>query len=945
MMMQKEILAKSLPQEELKVHTEKVLKNIRTLRETIRNKLELDKDFWKYLELACLVHDAGKIYKGFQKFIKGNKGKELEDKYPGYNIHSLLSPLFFNWLEIDEENWRKIVITAIVFHHYRPDIPRIIWGTALEEWEKIVETVRKEYDEYQKLVEEIFIDEKLLKDEDLKKHLIKLNIDKLARFLRYIIPPDNFQFLPERLKFLKDENWNNEWMKKYVLLKGFLFRADHIASIVTQNEGTQKEKQVNIEIGFTPEFKEVKNNLIKIKKLPENIWQEKAKDYKNSSVILIGSTGIGKTEFAFLWGAGEKIIFTLPIRTMVEQVQERAKEIFGNNVGLLHGTSLIKLMQEQEDISDVLIVREQSKNLSYPFIAATGDQIFTVAFKYPGYEKIMSTLAYSRLVIDEVQGYDPVATAAVVKTIEEVHKLGGKFLIMTATLPDYVKDEIEKRVGEENVKCVWKYDKKLNFVTGCNNENKGEGEDITRHKIHCKKISFEEDDKKKEKKKIDQYLMKIKIKDKNKKNIKKEKKEEEIVFDDKFGKFIYKEKHENENGEKEWCFVGEVKFEKFLDLIKNIIDEHNDRKILIIVNTVNNAQEIYGELKNQYEKEGENVCVLHSRMLDKEKREMLNKITNEGEKPDILITTQIVEASIDIDYYVLITEIAPLESLIQRMGRVNRNRDKYKKNGAGDVYVIGGYLKGTNRIYDIGVLGATWKVLNIDKKDFNENGKISEHKKQKLLEEYYKEPALEKVKEEFEKNLEILDNLYTAESKGEAHRMFREISSINVIVPEGLNEIKKKIDKWKEEDKENLREKLLKDVKGNGVNKKKLTGRNINSLINKVKKVFDVEIKEEEIDDQERFYLNYQNLLSKNRIELLRSILENSISISFTYDMTVEPLWRSFEDKLPDEYRNVFRGFYLLKDPRYRYDEKKGLVKNSNINKEEDEESEMNNVV
>jgi len=872
-MMQKEILAKSLPQEELKVHTEKVLENISALRETIRNKLELDKDFWKYLELACLVHDAGKIYKGFQKFIKGNKGKKLEAKYPGYNIHSLLSPLFFNWLEIDEENWRKIVITAIVFHHYRPDIPRIIWGTALEEWEKIVETVRKEYDEYQKLVEEIFIDEKLLKDEDLKKHLIKLNIDKLARFLRYIIPPDNFQFLPERLKFLKDENWNNEWMKKYVLLKGFLLRADHTASVITENE-----KQISIEIGSTPEFNEVKNNLIKIKKLPENIWQEKAKDYKNSSVILIGSTGIGKTEFAFLWGSGEKIIFTLPIRTMVEQVQERAKEIFGNNVGLLHGTSLIKLMQEQEDISDVLIVREQSKNLSYPFIAATGDQIFTVAFKYPGYEKIMSTLAYSRLVIDEVQGYDPVATAAVVKTIEEVHKLGGKFLIMTATLPDYVKDEIEKRVGEENVKCVWKYDKKsLNFVTAENNDYKNIKESITKHKIYCIEINKQVNEIKKD-----------------------------------------------------------VEFDDFVEKIKEIITNYNDKKILIIVNTVSNAQRIYEELKNQYEKEGKHICVLHSRLLDKEKRGILNEITNENKKPDILITTQIVEASIDIDYDVLITEIAPLESLIQRMGRVNRNRGNYE-NRIGDVYVLGGYLKGTSRIYNIGVLGATWKVL------INKDGKeISEHEKQQLLEEYYSEPALEKVKGEFEKNLEILDNLYTAESKGEAHRMFREISSINVIVPEALKKIEKIIDKWKEEDKKNLREKLLKDIKGDGVGKKKLIGRNINSLMDKVKKVFDVEIKVEQIDDQERFYLNYQNLLSKNRIELLRSILENSISISFTYDMTVEPLWRSFVDKLPDEYRNVFRGFYLLKDPRYRYDEKKGLFKEESSSKPSERDEKQN---
>jgi len=41
----------------------------------------------------------------------------------------------------------------------------------------------------------------------------------------------------------------------------------------------------------------------------------------------------------------------------------------------------------------------------------------------------------------------------------------------------------------------------------------------------------------------------------------------------------------------------------------------------------------------------------------------------------ILIATQIVEISLDINFEILFTEIAPVDSLVQRMGRINRRKD------------------------------------------------------------------------------------------------------------------------------------------------------------------------------------------------------------------------------------------------------------------------------
>ena len=56
-----------------------------------------------------------------------------------------------------------------------------------------------------------------------------------------------------------------------------------------------------------------------------------------------------------------------------------------------------------------------------------------------------ATLAYSKIVIDEVQAYSPEIVAVILKGLEMINKIGGKFMLMTATLPRIYKEELEKR--------------------------------------------------------------------------------------------------------------------------------------------------------------------------------------------------------------------------------------------------------------------------------------------------------------------------------------------------------------------------------------------------------------------------------------------------------------------------------------------------------------------
>ncbi|MGH3218437.1 MAG: type I-G CRISPR-associated helicase/endonuclease Cas3g [Streptosporangiaceae bacterium] len=88
---------------------------------------------------------------------------------------------------------------------------------------------------------------------------------------------------------------------------------------------------------------------------------------------------------------------------------------------------------------------------------------------------------------------------------------------------------------------------------------------------------------------------------------------------------------------------------------------------LVVLNTVDAAREVYKQLRG-----GPVGCtLLHSRFRGIERSRLMDEIT--GRPADrIVVATQVVEAGIDLNAAVLITEAAPWPSLVQRAGRCNR---------------------------------------------------------------------------------------------------------------------------------------------------------------------------------------------------------------------------------------------------------------------------------
>ncbi len=99
-----------------------------------------------------------------------------------------------------------------------------------------------------------------------------------------------------------------------------------------------------------------------------------------------------------------------------------------------------------------------------------------------------------------------------------------------------------------------------------------------------------------------------------------------------------------------------------------------NKKVMCVVNTVNQCQKLAQEMVKHLDEKI--VLCYHSRfrLCDRKKihKEVIGKF-RQSSGPLLLITTQVCEMSLDLDADVLITELAPVPSLIQRMGRCCRH--------------------------------------------------------------------------------------------------------------------------------------------------------------------------------------------------------------------------------------------------------------------------------
>lgn len=700
-------LAKSLDQSEgnhcetIVEHTNNLLKQYRLLNELYPNIFQnfwvaqnrfndmsgqvdvSGKDDWQLLRIACSYHDLGKMNLRFQRKVEAGRSND-EGEIP----HALLS---ITMLPIDElkKYYTKEQIIALIFaikwHHER-NLSEI----DSKHYEEEINALKREFDnfDYSNLTFPIHPQEPSEVD---KRYLT----NKLGHRLSYNDEPKIFD--------------------EFVMLKGLLNRIDYAAS---GHYEIESKSRVHLSQNILQTWRETKPNA------NWNELQDWTYKHRDESIVVVGQTGLGKTESALRWLDNSKAFFVLPLKSAINSIYDRISRVVfqkesHENLALLHSDMMAKALSEKFDDKDNFeeFVNEErgwSKQLSI----ATLDQIFNFVYHYKNYEPKLAILAYAKVVIDEIQMYSPDLLGYLIYGLQEIQRYGGKFEIMTATLPPFLVDLL-----------------KINGLV-------------------FKQASHPFLDPK-----VD-HRHKVKV------------------------------LHKQINSD---------------DIIK--LDQH--RKTLVVCNTVKSAAELYSELK---QKGVSDVYLIHSRFIRKDRSEKEKKILKfgqkEGHNSGIWIGTQVIEASLDIDFDLLITELSELCGLFQRMGRCYRKRNYEGKEP--NVYVFDGGDKPTSGIheskqeYDDKKYHSVvdYHLFKISKEAIAQvNGYLAESDKLKLIDKNYTTDKLldvncqliDKVNGciDYLDDLTFLDNPKT---KDEVINNFRNINTIDIIPEKVFRENEAKIE-------------------------------------------------------------------------------------------------------------------------------------------------------
>lgn len=169
------------------------------------------------------------------------------------------------------------------------------------------------------------------------------------------------------------------------------------------------------------------------------------------------------------------------------------------------------------------------------------------------------------------------------------------------------------------------------------------------------------------------------------------------------------------------------------DDIKEIIDNSISdkvKKFLVVCNSIDTANSIFESLKEYYS--DISVNLFHSNFIRSDRKIKEDAIlhANDRNAPEIWVSTSVVEASLDIDFDMLFTELSDLFSLFQRLGRVNRKGLKSFESYNAYIFTE---LQGNAKRYDF-----TDDAIHQLSKDaiMTVDGIITESDKNSLIEEY-----------------------------------------------------------------------------------------------------------------------------------------------------------------------------------------------------------------
>lgn len=144
--------------------------------------------------------------------------------------------------------------------------------------------------------------------------------------------------------------------------------------------------------------------------------------------------------------------------------------------------------------------------------------------------------------------------------------------------------------------------------------------------------------------------------------------------------------------------------EELMEIVLADYDE-NEKSILVICNTIGFSQKLRQLLSDYVEETS--LFYLSASIIPFSRENTLSTVIKNlnGNQPIILVSTQVVEAGVDIDFDTVYRDFAPLSSINQAAGRCNRNAGK-------NISKVILFRSGKDKIYDPTQLDITKNVLN-----------------------------------------------------------------------------------------------------------------------------------------------------------------------------------------------------------------------------------------
>lgn len=379
----------------------------------------------------------------------------------------------------------------------------------------------------------------------------------------------------------------------------------------------------------------------------------------DKNILLLGATGSGKTEAShsqmLRWGG--KSIFIQPMKTLATSIYDRLNK-YHDILGLKEWT-----IQHSSVEGD--------KFLQNDYCVTTIDQVLA---GYLGIGKQAfikgKNVLLSNFIFDEVQLFQPDKTLlTTINMLDDMHRLGNRFIIMTATMPNYL----------------------INFLS-------------------------------------DRYDMDVVI-------------------------------STNEQSNRRV----EIEYRDVIDY-KEI--NNTNKKQIIICNTQKQQEEAYGNIQDK-----SRCIILNSKLLANDRKRVEDRVQkyfgkNSTDNNKILISTQVLEAGMDISSDILYTVTTSIDSLVQRAGRCSR------WGGNGKVIMF----EMDDAIYNKNIVDKTRQaIIDID-------GEVFTWEKQKeIISE-----VLDSVYEEIITDKNIKTNKRNMKN-GSRNQLIRDIQNVNVIVSNSHN--------------------------------------------------------------------------------------------------------------------------------------------------------------